>query len=646
MADVADTVYDASSIQVLEGLEPVRKRPGMYIGGTDSGGLRHILYEIIDNAVDEAIGGHGDHITTTFHADGSFSVADNGRGIPIDMHPEKGMHAAALLVTTLHAGGKFDNEAYKFSGGLHGVGSAVTNALSREFTMDIRRDGKRYHQRFLHGGEPEAPDIQEYKKRDTGSTIRFWPDMRYFDEDASIEFDVVADRLKQTAYLAPGLRLSLHAEATDEEPERTVEYCFDAFAEILDDLAGKSGEALTDTLTTQNQETVEGEGDIEVSVALRWHDKSGVLTGFANIIPTSEGTHITGLRKSVTRAVNQYAQNNNLLRGNQSLSSDDVQAGLVGAVAVRLGNPTFAGQTKEKLKNPPIEGVVSRAVRDMIDRQFEENPQVAKAIVERAKLAQKAREAADKARDLVVNRKSAISATALPGKLADCQEQDPSKSELFIVEGDSAGGSAKQGRDREFQAILPLKGKILNTYRADPARIIKSDEVKNLVLALGCGPKSDFDIDKLRYHKIIILADADSDGNHIATLVLTFFHVYAPDLIENGHVYVALPPLYRVRKGKTSHYLKDDQALEEFLAQQDKPDAWSVQRFKGLGEMNPDQLWEAAMDPETRRIGRVEYDPEGGREADDPIFEMLMGSEVPPRRAFIEARAEHARLDV
>ncbi|WP_019583770.1 type IIA DNA topoisomerase subunit B [Thioalkalivibrio sp. ALE16] len=640
------STYNSSSIQVLEGLEPVRKRPGMYIGGTDSAGLRHIFYEIIDNAVDEAIGGHGDRIEMVFHADGSYSVSDNGRGIPIDMHTEKGMHAAALLVTTLHAGGKFDNEAYKFSGGLHGVGSAVTNALSTEFQMDIRRDGKRYTQRFVNGGEPEQPEIQPYKGQDTGTHIRFWPDLRYFDDDAEVDFETVAERLKKTAYLAPGLTLLLRAEARADEPAREVEYCFGAFSEILDDLAGKSGAALTETLSTSSEEAVEAEGDVEVSIALRWHERAGVVTGFANIIPTSDGTHITGMKTSIKRAVETYAQNNNMLRANQSLSTDDVMAGLVGAVAVRLGNPTFAGQTKEKLKNPPINGVVSRATRDLIDRVFEENPQIAKAIVERAKLEQKKREAADKAAELVVSRKSVISATALPGKLADCQEQDPAKSELFIVEGDSAGGSAKQGREREFQAILPLKGKILNTYRADPARIIKSEEVKNLVLALGCGPKTEFNIDNLRYHKIIILADADSDGAHIACLALTFFHVYAPDLIENGYVYVALPPLYRVRKGKTSHYLKDDKELQAFLDSQADSDKWSVQRFKGLGEMNPDQLWEAAMDPATRRIGQIHYSEDGGRKADDPVFETLMGSEVPPRREFIERGAERARLDL
>lgn len=638
--------YDGSSIQVLEGLEPVRRRPGMYIGGTDSAGLRHILYEIIDNAVDEAIGGHGDTIDVLFHADGSYSVQDRGRGIPIDIHPGKQRYSAELVVTTLHAGGKFDNDAYKFSGGLHGVGSAVTNALSTIFEMTILRDHKRYRQRFVHGGTPEPPRIETFSAGRTGTRIRFWPDRQLFDDDAEIEFDVVAERLKKTAYLAPGLTLKLRAEANDEGPERQVEYCFDNFGQILDDMAARSGAALTETFAANSRETVEGEGDVEVSVALRWHEKGGALTGFANIIPASDGTHVTGLRSAVRRAVESYAQDNNLLRNGQGLSGEDVMAGLVAAVAVRLGNPTFAGQTKEKLKNPQINGVVSRAVRDMLARTFEENPQVARTIVERAKLAQKVREAADRAAELVVNRKSVLSATALPGKLADCQEQDPARSEIFIVEGDSAGGSAKQGRDRAFQAILPLKGKILNTFRADPAKILKSEEVRNLVLALGCGPKSAFNLDALRYHKIIILADADSDGAHIACLALTFFHVYAPQLIEAGHVYVALPPLYRVRKGKVSQYLKDDRDLQAFMAQQPDPDKWTVQRFKGLGEMNPEQLWESAMNPATRRIGQIHYSEEGGRSADEEVFEVLMGAEVPPRRAFIERGAERARIDL
>ncbi|ADC73253.1 DNA topoisomerase (ATP-hydrolyzing) (plasmid) [Thioalkalivibrio sp. K90mix] len=640
--------YTSESIQVLEGLEPVRKRPGMYIGGTDSSGLRHLLNEILDNAVDEAIAGHGDEIEVVFHQDGSYSVNDNGRGIPIDMHREKGMHAAALLVTTLHAGGKFDNAAYKVSGGLHGVGAAVTNAMSTRFDMDIRRDGQRYQQTFTEGGAPSDPEIKRYTGSYTGTLIRFWPDLARFDEDAEIDFDFMADRMKRTAYLVPGLQLSIREEVASEggdEPRQAV-FRFESFSQIIEDLSVDSGDAISEIIEADSAEHIDGQGEIEVAVALRWHERNRtVLAGYANIIPTADGTHMTGLRKAVTQAVNNYAEANNLLRGNQELKGDDIQAGLIAAVAVRLADPLFQGQTKEKLKNGPVTGVVSRAIRAALDHAFEENPKMARAIVEKAKLAQKAREAADKAAEMVVNRKSVISATALPGKLADCQEQDPSKSELFIVEGDSAGGSAKSGREREYQAILPLKGKILNTYRADPAKVLKSDEVKNLMLALGCGPKSHFDLEKLRYHRIVILADADSDGHHIATLVLTYFHTNAPELIESGYVYIALPPLYRVRKGKQSAYLKDDRELEAFMAQQKNPDKWQVQRFKGLGEMNAEQLWEAAMDPETRRIARVQYS-EQGREGDNEVFEVLMGAEVPPRRAFIEEYAEKAVIDV
>ncbi|WP_019025244.1 MULTISPECIES: type IIA DNA topoisomerase subunit B [unclassified Thioalkalivibrio] len=643
-----ETAYDSTSIQVLEGLEPVRKRPGMYIGSTDSAGLRHLLWEIVDNATDEALAGHGSEIKVRFHADGSYSVEDNGRGIPIDMHHEKGMHTAALVLTTLHAGGKFDNGAYKVSGGLHGVGSAVTNALSKRLEVDIVRDGKRYRQRFIDGGVPDAPDIQEVRSKQTGTTVRFWPDLEFFETGAVVDFDLVAERLKQTAYLAPGLKLSLSEEVNSSSPEdepRSVEYEFGAFAEILEDLAFRSGRAVSEVISADSSEEVEGEGEIEVSVALRWYEKNGTIASFANIIPTQDGVHVVGLKKAVTRAANTYAQANNMLKKGASLSSDDVQSGLVAAVAVRLGNPLFQGQTKEKLKNGSVEGVVSRSVRDAIGRVFEENPDAAKAVIERAKTAQEARQAAEKAAEIVINRKSVIRATALPGKLADCQEQDPAKSELFLVEGDSAGGSAKQGRDRAYQAILPLKGKILNAYKAKFADIIKSEEVKNLVLALGCGPHSEFDISKLRYHKIIILADADVDGAHITTLVLTLLHVYAPQLIEGGYVYSALPPLYRAKKGEKAFYLKDDAELKAFLARQSNPDKWRVQRFKGLGEMDPEQLWESAMDPKTRRVGRVHYS-EDGMELDDSVFETLMGTDTGPRREFIERGAETASVDI
>lgn len=634
--------YRGDAIKVLKGLEPVRKRPGMYVGGTDTNGFHHCVWEIIDNSVDEAMAGHCKNIDVTMHKDGSVSIQDDGRGIPVDIHPGEGIPTATVVFTVLHAGGKFDNSNYKVSGGLHGVGASVANALATKLEVIIKRDGKKWQQIFRDGGKPEA-DLHEIGTTNrTGTFVRFWPDMTIFDADCVFEEEKIIQRLKTTAYLNPGLTLTLTNERDGVE-KRT--FIAGAFSEMLDDIAGKSGKNLSTIIEGKRVEVVEGEGEVEVSIAMRWHERNGKLVGFANGIPTSDGQHITGIRSAATRAVNAYAQANNMVRQGQTFSSDDVQEGMIAAVSVKVPEPKFAGQTKEKLTNPGVQGVTSRATQEAITLAFEENPDQAKRIVERVKLAQKAREAADKARDLVVERKTAISRTALPGKLADCQEQDPAKSEVFMVEGDSAGGSAKMGRNREFQAILPLKGKILNTYRAETSRILKSEEVKNIVLALGCGTKTTFNIEQLRYHKIIMLADADSDGAHIATLALTFFHVYLPQLIEAGHVYVAIPPLYRVRKGKQAQYLKDDAELKAFMAGRDDADKWQVQRFKGLGEMNPEQLWEAAMDPATRRLAQVMYGPEG-REGDEPVFNLLMGSEVPPRREFIESRAEYANVDL
>lgn len=634
--------YRGDAIKVLKGLEPVRKRPGMYIGGTDSDGYHHCAWEIIDNSVDEAIAGYCNNIDVTLHKDGSISIQDDGRGIPVDIHPGEGIPTATVVFTVLHAGGKFDNSSYKTSGGLHGVGASVANALSTKLEVLIKRDGKKWFQRFLDGGEPEAELHEVGTTNRTGTFVRYWPDMSIFDAGCEFEPERIINRLKTTAYVTPKLKLTFTNERDGKEK---VEFIANDFNEILEPLCEKSGAAQSYIIDVTGAETVEGEGDVEVVAALRWHERNGQIVGFANNIPTFDGTHMSGLRSAVTRAINSYAQDNNMVRQGQTFTPDDCLYSLVAAVAVKIPEPKFVGQTKGKLSNNGISGVVSRAVTAHIKKAFEENPDKAKRVIERVKLAQKAREASEKAHETVVERKTAISRTALPGKLADCQEQDPSKSELFLVEGDSAGGSAKQGRDRSYQAILPLKGKILNSYRVDTSRLLKSEEVKNIIFALGCGNKSNFDISKLRYHKIIILADADSDGNHIATLALTFFHVYMPQLIENGHIYVALPPLYRVRKGKTAHYLKDGAELESFMANRDDIDKWQVQRFKGLGEMNPDQLWEAAMDPETRRIAQVQYH-ESDREIDNATFELLMGSDVPPRREFIETRSNLATIDL
>ncbi len=683
---VSPDSYGASAIKLLKGLEPVRKRPGMYIGGTDEKAYHHCLWEIIDNSVDEALAGFCKNIQVELFDDGSACVKDDGRGIPVDIHPEEGVSAATLVFTELHGGGKFDNDSYKTSGGLHGVGASVTNALSEFLDVRIKRQGGLYGQDFRNGGEPVQPveRLEELKNpEERGTQVHFKLDLTHFEKEvAGFDRQTILQRIKTVAYLTPGLTLTLidyrtprQAAATDQAesedadkteaemsaedmssvaiaeaaPEPLVDsYCFESFTQILDELGVHSGDAQSVTMNAERTEEIDGEGEVEVRVALRWHKRKGKIAAYANNIPTSEGVHLTGLTTAVTRFMNQYAADNNLYdKKSQRFSTSDVTETLVAAVSANIPDPKFSGQTKDKLTNQGVQGAVSRAITAELKKVFEENPKDAKAVIADIKLSNKAREAAEKAHDLVVDRKSIIASTSLPGKLADCQEKDPKQSEVFIVEGDSAGGSAKQGRDRHYQAILPLKGKILNTYRADAVRTISSDEVKNIIQALGCGYKTDFNIEKLRYHKIIILSDADVDGAHITTLALTFFHTYYPQMITEGHVFVALPPLYRVtRKGQEAHYLKDEAELEDFLeAQGDQAEKWQAQRFKGLGEMNPEQLWEAAMDPRTRQLAQVYYS-EGGPEEDDSVFELLMGPEVEPRRAFIESNASYASLDI
>ena len=647
--------YDGSQIKILEGLEAVRKRPGMYIGDTGKKGYHHCLWEIVDNSIDEHMGGHCNRIEVTLHADGSASVKDNGRGIPVDTHPSAGIATATVVMTVLHAGGKFENEsgqsAYKTSGGLHGVGASVVNALSTRFLMEIERDGGKFSQTFENGGKPVADLKRVGSSGGHGTYIRFWPDRSIFkiEEDEPIpEFDaeIITKSLSTRAHLNPGLTIAFN----DEKTGTASEWRADSFAEILDVISDNRSAPVLPPLSAV--ETVQTKaGDVDVMVAFRVHaERQSTIMSFANNIITPQGgTHDAGFRSAILRAYNKYAEENKLIK--DPFIAEDVREGLVAAVAVRITEPRFAGQTKDKLANTECNGAVSSATYQVLMKFFEEHPKEAKLAIARAERAAKARTAAEKARDLV-ERKSPLQVGTLPGKLADCQEEDPALCELYLVEGDSAGGSAKQARDRKTQAILPLKGKPLNIWRiSDVAKGLKSEEIQNIAQVLGCGAGPSFDLSKLRYHKIIILSDADVDGAHIRTILLTLFHGYMPGLIENGHVYIGMPPLYRVSKGKGApNWILDDAALEQFFATHGGKEGWDVQRFKGLGEMNPEQLWETTMDPANRKLMQIAYsqpDPSNaGVHPDDATFDLLMGDEVPPRRAFIEERAGFANLDI
>ncbi len=630
--------YDGSSIRVLKGLEAVRKRPGMYIGDTESRGFHHLLTEIYDNSIDEALAGHATTVTVTLHADGSASVEDDGRGIPVDLHPTEKQPAATVAMTVLHAGGKFEGGAYKTSGGLHGVGASVVNALSKKLEMTIWRDGFTWEQTFRDGGKPVAKLRQGKPTRAHGTRIRFWPDTTMFDDVVRFDPAIVGDRLRVSSFLNPGLALAF----VDETAKTRETFRANDFVEILGYLAAGPAAPLSPAISTRKSVATD-KGDVEVFLALRYVDSDDtVVATYANNIATAlGGTHETGFRSALLRAINTYAQNN--VQVKEALSADDVREGLVAAVAVRLAEPRFEAQTKERLANSEANGAVASTTYQMLGNFFEENPSVAKAIVQKAMLAAKARDAARRARDTVVKRKSVLEATSLPGKLADCRERDPRLSELFIVEGDSAGGTAKSGRDSAFQAILPLRGKILNVEKADVAKALRSEQIDTLVRALGCGVLKHFDPSKLRYHTVIMMTDADVDGAHIATLMLTFFHRFMPQLVAGGHVYSAMPPLYRVVRGKESHYIRNDAALQNFLKA--RSGNWTVQRFKGLGEMDAEQLWETTLNPRTRQLARIRYGDDAAAGSND-TFSMLMGDDVVPRRAFIEQNAEYATVDV
>ncbi|MCQ8902974.1 MAG: DNA topoisomerase (ATP-hydrolyzing) subunit B [Methanothrix sp.] len=630
-AVLSETTYDASHIKVMEGLEAVRHRPSMYIGSTDALGLHHLVYEVVDNSVDEAMAGYCKEIAVVIHGDGSVSVKDDGRGIPVDMHPQYNRPAVEIVMTVLHAGGKFDHDTYQVSGGLHGVGVSVVNALSEWLEVEVSRSGRTYRQRYERGrpvSELEEIGVSER----TGTTVRFKPDPEIF-EVTDFSFDVLSSRLREIAFLNRGLRISI----TDERSDRSKTFHYDGGIVSFVQYLNKSKEVLHPNPIYFSR--VRDGISVEVAMQYNTSYNESVFT-FANNINTREGgTHLSGFRAALTKTVNDFAREKKLLKGDAKLTGEDLREGLVAVVSVRLPDPQFEGQTKTRLGNSAVRGIVESLVSEGLMEYFELNPQAAEAIVEKATEAMRAREAARKAKELT-RRKTALTSSGLPGKLADCAESDPAKSELYIVEGESAGGSAKQGRNRHFQAVLPLRGKILNVERARLDKMLKNEEIRNLITALGTGIGDDFDITKARYHKIIIMTDADVDGSHIRTLLLTFFYRYMQPLIEAGYVYIAQPPLYQIRRGKSVKYAYSDEELAKLL----EDGKAVVQRYKGLGEMNPEQLWETTMDPEKRTLLRVTL--KDAVEADE-IFSILMGEQVEPRRIFIETHAREVRnLDV
>ncbi|EST51857.1 DNA gyrase subunit B [Brevibacillus panacihumi W25] len=630
-----DTNYDASQIQVLEGLEAVRKRPGMYIGSTSSRGLHHLVWEIVDNAIDEALAGYCDDILVVIRPDNSVAVTDNGRGIPTGIHEKTGKSTVETVLTVLHAGGKFGGGGYKVSGGLHGVGSSVVNALSEWMEVEVKQNGNVYFMRFSMGA-PEADLAIVGETEETGTTVTFKPDPTIFTETTEFEYDILQKRIRELAFLNKGLRITLKDTRPGQEREESFHYegGIVQFVEYLN----KNREALHEDVIY-----CEGEKDgLLVEVAIQYNDSYvSNIYSFANNINTHEGgTHETGFKTALTRVINDYSRKFNFLKEKDpNLSGDDVREGITAIISVKIQEPQFEGQTKTKLGNSEARSITESVFGDRFNTFMEENPGVAKKIVEKALMASRAREAARKAREMT-RRKSALEVSALPGKLADCSSKDASESELFIVEGDSAGGSAKSGRDRHFQAILPLRGKVLNVEKSRLDKILANNEIRAIITALGTGVGEDFDISKARYHKVVIMTDADVDGSHIRTLLLTFFYRYMRQLIEAGYIYIAQPPLYSIKQGKQMHYAYTDQQRDQILATLKTVPKPSIQRYKGLGEMNADQLWETTMNPEERTMLQVSL--EDAMEA-DMVFETLMGDEVEPRREFIERFASNVR---
>ncbi|MFC7238044.1 DNA topoisomerase (ATP-hydrolyzing) subunit B [Saliphagus sp. GCM10025317] len=635
-----DSEYGAGQIQVLEGLEAVQKRPAMYIGSTDTRGLHHLVYEVVDNSIDEALAGHCDDITVTIHEDGAVSVADDGRGIPVDTHEEYDRPALEVILTVLHAGGKFDNKSYQVSGGLHGVGVSVVNALSGRFEVTVKRDGGVFTHAF-ENGEPQG-DMERVRDlepdEETGTQITFWPDRDIF-ETTEFSFSTLSNRLRELAFLNSGVRITLRDERETDDEGQPVEDTY-----VYDGGIREFVEYLNETRSSLHDDVIYFEDDaqnIQVEVAMQATEElQGSIHAFANNINTREGgTHLTGFKTALTRVVNDYGGENDLLSDlEENLRGDDIREGLTAVISIKHPDPQFEGQTKTKLGNSEVRGIVESAMHDGLSTYFEEHPDTAQAIVMKAVEAAKARKAAKKAEELT-RRKSALASTSLPGKLADCQTKDPDEAELFIAEGDSAGGSAKQARNPEFQAVLPIKGKILNVEKHRLDRILENDEIRNMITAIGAGIGEEFDIDNIRYKKIIMATDADVDGAHIRTLLLTFFYRHMRPLLEGGYVYATQPPLYRIRyRGKTYDAMTDAER-DEIVEDKCNGNPTQVQRFKGLGEMNPEQLWSTTMNPDNRILKQIAVEDAA---AADRMFSVLMGDAVEPRKQFIKDHAPEA----
>lgn len=636
--------YSADQIQVLEGLEAVRKRPGMYIGSTGPRGLHHLVYEVVDNSIDEALAGYCTHIEIDFNPDGSVTVTDDGRGIPVGIHPKTGKSALETVLTVLHAGGKFGGGGYKVSGGLHGVGVSVVNALSEWVEVQVLRDKKRHTQRYERGVPVTELKAKSTQDTHTGTSVRFLPDTQIFTTGIIFDYATIASRLRELAYLNAGVKITLSDHRLDllkSDTPKVESYCYEGGIREYIAYMNREKQPLHEDIIYVSGDR----NDVQVEVALQWcvDAYSDNILGFANNIRTVDGgTHLEGLKTVLTRTMNSIARKRNKLKDSDSnLGGENVREGLTAVISVKVPDPEFEGQTKTKLGNTEVRGIVDSLVGEVLTEYLDFHPNVADTILEKAIQAFKAAEAARRARDLV-RRKSVLESSPLPGKLADCSTRDPEESEIFLVEGDSAGGSAKQGRDRRIQAILPLRGKILNIEKTDDAKIYKNNEIQSLITALGLGIKGEeFDATQLRYHKVIIMTDADVDGAHIRTLLLTFFYRYQRELVEQGYIYIACPPLYKVERGRNHFYCYNDSELREHLNSLPDNAKYNIQRFKGLGEMMPDQLWDTTMNPETRLLKRVEI--EDAAEA-DRVFTVLMGDRVAPRREFIETNAPRLQM--